>query len=206
MDSTNALNITLVSQTPSDFNISTSGFVELVFNVSSNYPGESVNWSSCYIAQGVNFSGMTDKWAVKFPSNSKADHMYRAHGRNESRFFESDFSDIVTWGAADKDTSLFFIQKNSSTTGLLNWTPSFFALVPAIFPLDASTFFSEPRTNKYVNITNKGGNLIAQFSKPDVFGGDFFQVWTYIKQIGYPSNPLEFFYCNSSWEFQNESG
>lgn len=206
--------ITFISQTPSEINITSTGNMSIIFNITTY--NTAINTSSIVFAHATNHTNdNTLNSSYKIPTDINQPDSLRAEGRNDGGWYEifnaSGTGELGYFGEWTADTvgdELVVIASGSNWT-LVNYTVKIPHYFSSIWYVDKEALIEENKTDQYIDVYGKysvrnwynmSGTEFATTQKED----NFIRMGFYAEPNGEPL-PLEIYLANDSYVSGNPS-
>ncbi|GAH92109.1 unnamed protein product, partial [marine sediment metagenome] len=204
--------ITLISQTPSNIKVNSTGDMIILFNITTN--STAINSSSILAVHTVNQSyddGSYLNASYRIPNSTKQPQRVRADHRNENRWFEKfnisgtgEIGNIGEWAAHDIAICPGLTINASGTNWTrMKWCPSIHHLFASIWYVDRTNMTAENKTGQYVPI-HKEYFAKAEFNMSNTsfidvckYKNTTFQFYFYANYT--EDKPFTIYFANSSY-------
>lgn len=205
--------ITFISQTPANIRTNTTGYVEIVFNVTTG--GTPINTSSLLFAHVINhtINGYCLNWSWRLPVSIHQPDKKRACNRNEDLWFEKfnstgtgEIGAIGEWGCHDYTTALkLTIEASGSNWTRVNFNSTVHHMTSNIWYVDRTDMQDENKTTKILDVYGKYAvrtfyNMTdtCYYDAP-LYNNSLHFVYFYYGYDGLPNKVMNVYFANSSY-------
>lgn len=198
------LSCSLVSITPNNITINSTGNLDVLVNCSSS---KGINTSRFILTSTVETPGVSPNyWSIRPPSNNLAqiagnftDHILRAYNRNKSGWYEMLFTDVFSYSVYTGDDEFTEITKGEDW-GLFNlsWNVESLAFKQMIYIDEHDMLFEE---KKDYSMYKDNTLLVKMWDLKEILDIQNYTMRLFIN-LNYTDSPnknLDMYYCNSSY-------
>ena len=204
-----AVTITKISQTPLNVKTDTRGFFTVVFNVTTNTGGATID--KYFFAHEVLIGGLDNhNWSYRLPAYSKNPDKLRSCNRNEGGWFEifnssgnNQLGDMGSYGVHANGDPLITLDDSGPKSVLVNYTCHIENIMPQIWYVDRTDLQDAQKINLPVFV---GSKVMTTFNMSDT---DYWDNERYLNTTNFfyysfdygvaPSLPLYIYYVNESY-------
>lgn len=204
-----AVTITFISQTPDNVNISTTGNISILYNITThNTP---INASSIIFAHSVNHTDdNTRNSSFHIPIDANQPDGLRAYGRGISEWYEmfnatgtGELGYIGEWMAMTTNDTQLSVQASGSNWTVINFTAKTPHLFSSVWYVDKASLTAEVKTGQYIEIYGKHSvrnwfNMSFTEAPEKHKFNNLMRIGFYAEPVGTPK-PLVVYLANESY-------